>query len=617
MKRVWSFDDVIISDERVQALAHQFERFIHILCLEEDKRFLGPLIQSLAAHTKQISGHMHKQSFTDGEQVFVKGNDSSPGTLENGDNNANGFQISGPSLPRPHVEKKIIQGLCNILGLPAVFIDLGSSFVAQGGDSIHAMRLMASLKAEKISLPVHKIMQPHTLSSLVSQAAPMKANGASKVSPTLSNGTILISSSDQITDHLSETLSPLITNGYHNASEVVSAIRPCTPTQRQILRSQKLNWQSYKTHTLFDVTTNGVTPSALETAWAQIVSRHEILRTIFVPKTSGSEEFQIILRHLAPLIRQRPTGPKGSCETLSKIAILKSSALQAPHCFTICVHNNEAVAFRLDIDHILMDGPSHSLVVHEMNELLHGRNLSPPMSLGPLLDHQRAMKTGESLQYWQQYFKSTIPCRLRGLPPNAPTMDFHTLSFSLEDTDNIAKFCRKLQVTSSTLIRLVWALVLRDMSYSANISFGYLVSSRDAEFDSVDQVMGPMFHVLPCSFQIKGGATAHDALRDMQKDSVNGLAHQMISLPEVCESMGKDICGKDYFSTLINHRRFDVKGERGSGEGERLLMDLGTTDPMDVSHVYKNCIDLARLTWASSINWCLLSMRVCGFFSLI
>lgn len=144
-----------------------------------------------------------------------------------------------------------------------------------------------------------------------------------------------------------------------------------------------------------------------------------------------------------------------------------------------------------------------------------------------------------------------------------------------------SNFCRKLQITSSTLIRLIWALVLGDISASKSVAFGYLVSGRDPSFDNIDRIMGPLFHVLPCSFRINPAASTQESLIDMQKDSVMSLKHQMMPLPEVCASMGKDITGKDYFSTLINHRRFAVGGEEQDVEGS--FKSLGVTDPMDVS----------------------------------
>ncbi|CAD6593808.1 MAG: hypothetical protein ASARMPREDX12_007679 [Alectoria sarmentosa] len=576
-----SFDDCVISEERVQILAHQFEKLVHVLCLEEDNRYLASLVEAQSGHPKIVSSHSPELTFATGQEVSSNGVSPLLATTKTGDNPAHSSHNPGQRLPQPLIEEELIQGVCNILGLSAEHIDLGSSFIAHGGDSIHALRLMASLKVEKIAIAVHDIMQPQSLSSLALKANRVSVNWAQRVSPVIpddqkSNTT---SVPDQITNHLSEQMGPLITNGSRNASEVISAIRPCTPTQKQILHSQKTNWRSYKSHTVFEVTAANMSSSALETAWVNVVSRHEIMRTIFLPTTPGSRESQIVLRNPELRIRHTSCGPEGPSESLSRIGTLQSTPLQPSHCFTTCTGNNGALSFRADIDHVLSDGPSYLLIMHELNELLHCNEIPSPSKLGPFLDHQAAVDRSESLVYWQEYLRNTTHCQLWGTLPSIPSIDFHTLSFDMDIAERSSKFCRKLQITSSTLIRLVWALVLRDISCSANVAFGYLVSSRDAAFDDMDQVMGPLFHVLPCNFLVKMDATAHDALTEMQKDSVDSLEHQMMPLPEVCESMGKDIGGKDYFSTLINHRRFAVGDAQQ--EAETCFKDLGTRDPMD------------------------------------
>ncbi len=579
-----SFDNCVISEERVQTLGHRFERFVHILCLEEDKRYLAPLVQAVSVHPERVNSHSPELTFATGEEVLSDGTSSLTATTKIGKSPDNRDDNLGKKVPQPIIEEKLMQGLSSILGLPAKQIDLGSSFIAHGGDSIHALRLMASLKAENIALAVHHIMQPQSLSRLALQVNPVNLDSARRISTMFpddqhSNSTSL---SDQISKHLLERMAPFLTSGHPNASDVVSAIRPCTHTQRQILRSQKTNWRTYKSSTIFEVIAADISPSALETAWGRIVSRHEILRTIFLPKTPDSEEFQIALRNPELRIRRISCSPEGPSESLSRIGMLESGPLQPPHCFTTCIRSDGALSFRVDIDHALSDGPSHLLVFHEFKELLHGRKLPSASQLGPFLDHRPAVNRSKSLVYWQEYLRNLTPFRPWETPPYTPSVDFHTISFNMDIAEESSKFCRNLQITSSTLIRLVWTLVLRDISCSSNVAFGYLVSSRDPALDDMDQVMGPLFHVLPCGFVVKMDATIHDALTDMQKDSVDSLEHQMMPLPEVCESMGKDVGGKDYFSTLINHRRFAVGDGQPKEEG--VFKDLGTRDPMDVSH---------------------------------
>ena len=147
----------------------------------------------------------------------------------------------------------------------------------------------------------------------------------------------------------------------------------------------------------------------------------------------------------------------------------------------------------MDIDHALSDGPSNLLIVRELKELLHSRKLPSISQLGSFRDHRPPVNRSKSLVYWQEHLRNLTLYRPWGTPPYTPSVDLRTILFNIDIAEGSLKFCRKLQITSSTLICLIWALVFYEISCSFNVAFGYLVSRRDPALDDMDQVMGPLF----------------------------------------------------------------------------------------------------------------------------
>ena len=574
-----SFDDRVIGRERLESLTYQFERMIHILCLEEDNRFLTSMARRSPVNPG-TSNDLRLKEDLEKEKVIANGVKGPP-TIEEDIDNARRHSEDSKQRPVEYMlQQKVLLGVSSILGIKLEDLDLESSFIAQGGNSISAIRLTATLKADNISLAVHHIMEPRRLSSLVLHASILdksytKQGALASTSPEKSAG-----SPDRIPEGLLRQLAHL--TGSDNTDQAFVSIRPCTPTQKQILHSQARNPNCYRTYTIFKVTEATVSPSAIDGAWKLLVNRHEILRTIFLPQTAGTEEVQIILRNLEPLVQHTSSGADDPSEALGSITIPESTSLQPRHFCSICVADNGRLAFRVDIDHILSDGPSHLLMVRELNACLRGEELPNPSQIGPYVEQRSAADIQQSLSYWKDYVMTMKPCQIKGTGPSSQLSGFSTISMNLEISSNLSELCRRLQITPATLFRLIWALVLGEITHSNEVAFGYLVSSRDIEYDNMDRIMGPLFHVLPCKFSIKQGVKFQSLLRDMHQDSIDGLAHQMVSLPEVCMSLGKDISGRDFFSTLVNHRLFASPFE-GEAARDRCVEDLGTVDPMDVS----------------------------------
>lgn len=148
---------------------------------------------------------------------------------------------------------------------------------------------------------------------------------------------------------------------------------------------------------------------------------------------------------------------------------------------------------------------------------------------------------------------------------------------------------------TSNLIRSVWALVLRYHAENDDVSFGYLASGRDVPMAAPDEIVGPVFNVLPCRLRIEHGAKVGSVLNSMQAGYAKALPHRAYSLPQLEEHVKAEnkraMLPSECLNALTNFCNFIVASNHdggGDSSEENTAKGLEFTflsgcDPMDVS----------------------------------
>ncbi|KAB8364869.1 hypothetical protein FH972_024729 [Carpinus fangiana] len=530
-----SFDKSFISEPAVSDLAHSFESFIHLLCLEEDTRLLSSVsnikrwYNNCPAAPKPVSETRTSKK-----------------------------SRSRSSSPEHTVyELALRKALAKLLSITPGDVDMNTSFLSHGGDSILAMHLMATLKSQAMTLSVHQILQPCTLREL----APLMQSKGPKVQRKAS-----------VVEEPTSSLSSQFSKS-HNEVPLILATMEATSFQKQVFHSQKSNPNFYQTHTEFGLS-DRVTFTQLQQAWEEVVSNNDILRTVFLSKDDENEVLQVILHEHAPTIKVIRCQESQVLQVLRLVPAPRYGPFEPRHAITARVNDSHTVShFRLDIDHSLMDGTTFILLCHQLEKALRGNKVAKTPSMAPIIEMQKQATLTPSFHYWNSYIS-----KMKAIPIGRPPFDFanatyHSHITTMDIAGQVATFCKLHQITSAALFRYAWANVLKSISSSPLVGFGYLVSSRDPSVDGAQEMMGPLCHILPCRFDMASISSNSQGLSMMQNDSLMAIEHQQVPLSEVCP---KDVTAKAYFTTIINHRRFAA-----TATDVPLLKDFGTYDPMD------------------------------------
>ena len=368
----------------------------------------------------------------------------------------------------------------------------------------------------------------------------------------------------------------------------VEDVYPCSPMQMELVRSQAKNCGFYEVETISEVisldASRPVDPQRLQYAWELVVDRHAALRTLFIENNSRKGHFdQVVLSHITPrTVLLTSEEDEQVLDAFMRQAPIQHREPVPPHRLTICQTAQGNVFCKLEISHVIVDGTSVPLILHDLNLAYHG-NLSTgkkPLYSSYIQYLQR--KPHRGFEYWTSHLSQIQPCHMPvSLETKARAGEHRTRDLRRFSSARIRATCGNYSVTTSTLFHLVWALVLRRYVKTDSVNFGYLVSGREVPVPGIQDAVGLFFYTLVCHLRLETNSSLVQTLEDLQHDYIEALPYQSCDMSEVYKALDLK---RPAFNTLVNFGKFLPAEGLGTGvEFHPLLMQ----DPMDVS-----CADL-------------------------
>ncbi|MQY09518.1 amino acid adenylation domain-containing protein [Actinomadura macrotermitis] len=102
-----------------------------------------------------------------------------------------------------------------------------------------------------------------------------------------------------------------------------------------------------------------------------------------------------------------------------------------------------------------------------------------------------------------------------------------------ELTAALAARARAQGVTLNTVLQLAWGLVLGRLTGSTDVVFGAAVSGRPPELPGVEQMIGLFINTLPIRVKVRPADTVADALRTLQGEQADLMAHHHVGLADI------------------------------------------------------------------------------------
>ncbi|KAE8453249.1 hypothetical protein EG329_011316 [Mollisiaceae sp. DMI_Dod_QoI] len=441
-------------------------------------------------------------------------------------------------------------------------LGVSSSFISLGGDSIAAMKLVASCSRAGWRITVKDIIQSKSLIDLST-----KMERSSTVAKILQ---------------------------VHPSTQGEKTLNVL---QKDMIRSLQQSGDSYRLQTIWEFKSGHDEPLDVDRfakAWTLVVAHHPAFRCCLQHTADG--EMQLV---------------SGTADTMSGIVVLPVSDGDFPnqpppdylsgqplYNVALMPRMTGDIAVRFDICHIIFDGVSWSILMRDLRvAMFHPLpNCQTATSASLTRSPTFCSPNPEAEHYWSQYLKDLPQCALpitKGLSPEPYSRG--NLSIVL-DTELCRNFCRSSGITTANLFHASWSLVLYSFSPKSSeesvcdVSFQYLVSARMGQDGGYDaSTVGCGINLVPQRCQIDPEMTIADLCRWIRDDSAGDSA-QNIGSGLISYHRRHNKTGGRLWNSMINFRKFigvPSLDNQQESVGELLLQSrrLSGKDPWDFPFV--------------------------------
>lgn len=330
---------------------------------------------------------------------------------------------------------------------------------------------------------------------------------------------------------------------------------------------------------------------AFRQAWAEVVQRHELLRTSFVWKQQ-KRPMQVVHKQvelpitfadwtdISPdaqqqrleqlLAEERREGLDFTKAPLMRVRLLKIAA--------------DTYQFVRSYHHILMDAWCFSIIMMDFlngyRAAQQGQRLSLPAPR-PYKDFIRWLEQQnpeDHQSFWQQrlagfdtptQFGFGHAGRLSGA--DEPVRDCVEYLDS-EQTRELHRVAAAHGITLNTLVQGAWALLLARYSGERDVLFGVTVAGRPLHLSGMDSVVGLFINSLPLRWQWQPQQGLGQWLTALQGENLALREHESVSLAQI--QRWSEVHGQDLFQSLFVFENAPITADLRQGALDYLISDI-------------------------------------------
>ncbi|MEH2238171.1 amino acid adenylation domain-containing protein, partial [Nostoc sp.] len=260
---------------------------------------------------------------------------------------------------------------------------------------------------------------------------------------------------------------------------------------------------------------------AFESAWQKIVDRYSILRTFFIWENRPFP-LQVVLNQATLPWSNLDWSSFLSAEQQQQLSELlqrerqKGFVLnQAPlmRC-TLIKLSDETYQFIWSFHHILIDGWSLSIILKEVFNFYQSQRtgeicyLPAPVPYQDYITWLNSQNTEAAFEFWQQTlqgFSAPTPLVVDKTKSAQQTDSNYSeleLRLGVEVSSGLQNVANQNNLTLSTIVQGVWALLLSRYSGEKDVVFGVTVSGRNANLSGIESIVGLLINTLPLLVRI-------------------------------------------------------------------------------------------------------------------
>nr|AGS32023.1 lysergyl peptide synthetase subunit 1 [Epichloe coenophiala] len=465
-----------------------------------------------------------------------------------------GYVSTNRVAPTSGLERELQKIWALILNIPPDTIGVHDSFFRLGGDSITCMQVAAQCSRTGIPITVKDVFKRRTIEELAAAAVVVQCPESSTTElVNTAEAKFSFYGPGQLEEYMMQ-IQPQLGEG-----QIVEDIYPCSPIQRGILMSHARNSSNYEEVIQWKVISRApVNVYRLRDAWAQVVDRHAVLRTLFLHVCEENYLDQVVLRSHSPMVLVYNEGEE-------PVNPVSTGCSQPMHHLRVKRSSTGEITVRLHINHALVDGTSLFIIRRELAMAYEGR-LASSRASSPYRDYiaylQNCHAQIQSKEYWKSYMEGTAPCLFPSLK-NAGAQDsqqpFEAFKLQLGATADLNQFCENHRLALTSVLHVVWAMVVQRYTAMDEVCFGYMTSGRHVPVAGVQDIVGPLFNMLVARVGLPHDATLLSVMQKYHDNFLISLDHQHQSLAETLHSVGS--ASGELFNTLVSIFNDQREGE--------------------------------------------------------
>lgn len=294
-------------------------------------------------------------------------------------------------------------------------------------------------------------------------------------------------------------------------------------------------------------------PAVFKQAYQELLDRYDILRTVFVYKTTKQPR-QVVLKELEADFRFEDLsglnirdveayldsfsqGDRSRGFDLTKGPMMRATLFKIP---------GERWQLVWSFHHILMDGWCLGILFRDFIRIYHGLCAGSGLPLEPVVQYNQYIRWLESqdnragLQYWRDYLAgfdepAGLPATYRPLKHSTYNQGLYRHVLDEGTSLTLHKVARNNQVTLNTVFQAMWTIILHNYCGHNDVVFGAVVSGRGADIRGIEEMVGLFVNTVPVRIRCENGnrCTFTNLLQRLQRSYINSRNYEYLPLAEI------------------------------------------------------------------------------------
>ncbi|KAI5198759.1 nonribosomal peptide synthase SidD [Aureobasidium subglaciale] len=402
------------------------------------------------------------------------------------------------------LERRLQQAWGQVLSLDAPGIRLEDNFFALGGDSLAAMRLVSTCRAQGLILSVIDTFGNPNLSAMASVVKTGDTGAKKEILPF-----------STITRSIEEARLEA-SQACKTAVGSIEDIYPCTPTQESLFTFSLKSVELYLAQRVAAIPPD-MDVNALKRAWEKVVAANSILRTRAAQLQEPGLQ-QVVLKEgiswryatdLSQYLENDKNERMDLGDSLARYAIVESV-------------DDDMRYMVWSVHHLLYDGWSEPLILKQVSDALQDQPIKIPARMRDFVEYVRETDETAMQDFWRQELKGAVGPQF----PRMPSRDFVPTPDAMVERIIPLETGSRSPFTLATLIRGAWALVASQYSGSDDVLFGETLTGRDIALAGVESIVGPLIATVPIRVRINRTSTLESFLRSVQQSVLTRTPYQ-------------------------------------------------------------------------------------------